>query len=53
MPYPSEEQIRQRAHELWEQAGKPDGKEDQFWLEAERQLNQERIEHELKTPDNL
>jgi hypothetical protein len=48
-----QEQIRQQAHELWKQAGKPDGKEDHFWLEAERLLNQKRIEHELKTPDNL
>jgi hypothetical protein len=47
------EEIRQRAHQLWEKAGKPEGKEDHFWLEAERQLNQERIQHELKTPDNL
>jgi hypothetical protein len=45
--------IRERAHKLWEQAGKPEGKEDQFWFDAERQLAEERIRHELKTPDNL
>jgi hypothetical protein len=45
--------IRERAHQLWEAAGKPEGKEDHFWLEAERQLKNERIRHELKTPDNL
>ena len=45
--------IRERAHKLWEQAGKPERKEDQFWFEAERQLAEERIRHELKTPDNL
>ena len=45
--------IRERAHKLWEQAGKPEGKESEFWLEAERQLAEERIRHELKTPDNL
>jgi hypothetical protein len=49
----SEEQIRARAHELWEQAGKPKGREDEFWLRAERELSEERIRHELKTPDNL
>jgi hypothetical protein len=37
----------------WELAGKPDGKESEFWLEAERQLAEERIRHELKTPDTL
>lgn len=47
------ETIRQRAHELWERAGKPEGKDDQFWLDAERQLEEERIRHELKTPDTL
>jgi hypothetical protein len=45
--------IRERALKLWSEAGKPDGKEDQFGLEAERQLAEERIRHELKTPDTL
>jgi hypothetical protein len=49
----SEDRIRARAHELWRQAGMPDGREDEFWLRAERALNEERIRHELKTPDNL
>ena len=48
-----EQKIRARAHALWEQAGKPEAQEDKFWLEAERQLNEEQIRHELKTPDNL
>jgi hypothetical protein len=48
-----EQKIRERAHQLWEQAGRPEGKEQQFWLEAERQLKEEQISHELKTPDNL
>jgi hypothetical protein len=45
--------IRRRAHELWELAGKPDGREDEFWLEAERELKEKQIRRELKTPDNL
>jgi hypothetical protein len=49
----TKDEIRIRAHELWEKAGKPAEREDQFWLEAERQLSEERIRHELKTPDNL
>ena len=48
-----EEIIRSRAHELWERAGKPDGQEEHFWHEAERQLKDERVRHELKTPDTL
>lgn len=40
MDKPTEEQIRSRAHELWEQAGRPDGREDAFWHQAERELKQ-------------
>lgn len=35
-----EEQIRSRAHELWEQSGSPEGRETEFWLQAERELGQ-------------
>jgi hypothetical protein len=38
MQKPTEEQIRIRAHELWEQAGKPEGWENEFWRQAEREL---------------
>ena len=32
------EQIRQRAHQLWEAAGRPEGREQEFWFEAEREI---------------
>ena len=38
MPDPTPEQIRQRAYELWEAAGCPEGREQEFWHEAEREL---------------
>jgi len=38
MAHPTEEQIRKRAFELWEQAGKPEGREDEFWHQAQREL---------------
>lgn len=38
MEKPTPEQIRQRAHELWELAGKPEAQQDQFCFEAEREL---------------
>jgi hypothetical protein len=38
MPNPTEEQIRIRAHQLWEVAGRPEGCEDEFWYDAEREL---------------
>lgn len=48
-----EEEIRKKARELWEAAGKPEGKDQEFWLEAERQLKEAMVQHELKTPDTL
>ena len=38
----SEEAILKRAYELWEQAGKPPGRDEEFWLTAERELNDKR-----------
>ena len=37
----SEEQIRNYAHQLWEKAGKPEGRADEFWHAAEVELNAE------------
>jgi Protein of unknown function (DUF2934) len=49
----SEDDIRKKAHELWEAAGRPDGRDQEFWQEAERQLKERLVEHELRTPDTL
>jgi DUF2934 family protein len=35
---PTEEQIRVRARELWENAGKPTDRDEDFWFEAENSL---------------
>jgi len=32
--------IRERAHQKWEAAGKPDGDNSRFWLDAEQELLQ-------------
>jgi len=32
------ESIAIRAHELWERAGVPEGRAEEFWLEAEQEL---------------
>jgi len=34
--------VRARAYELWEQAGRPANRDLEFWLEAERQAEEER-----------
>ena len=36
-----EERIRERAHRLWEEAGRPEGKDEKFWWEAELQIDVE------------
>jgi hypothetical protein len=45
--------IQERAHQLWEKAGRPEGRGEDFWLEAERQIKEERLRREVKTPDTL
>ena len=40
MAKPTEEQIRQRAREIWEENHRPDGRDQEFWLQAERELSQ-------------
>jgi len=34
-----EERIRHRAHELWERAGSPPGRDDEFWQQAEAEID--------------
>ncbi|MER2536389.1 MAG: DUF2934 domain-containing protein [Rhizobiaceae bacterium] len=34
-----EERIRQRAHQLWEADGRPEGRHDHHWSQAEREIN--------------
>lgn len=38
---PSEQEIRERAHQLWERAGQPEGREEEFWHAAEQELRNE------------
>ena len=40
----SKEKIRMRAHELWEQHGRPAGRDEEFWLQAESELSEDRSE---------
>ena len=35
---PSHEQISEKAKQLWENYGRPDGRDEEIWLEAERLL---------------
>jgi hypothetical protein len=37
---PSRDEISSKARELWENYGRPAGRDEEIWLEAERQLHQ-------------
>jgi hypothetical protein len=37
----TEQQIRSYAHQLWEEAGRPEGRDAEFWHTAEVELNTE------------
>ncbi len=36
-----DERIRKRAHEIWEREGRPDGADEQHWLQASREIDAE------------
>jgi hypothetical protein len=40
------DQIRERAHQIWEEQGRPEGHELEHWHEAERQLLHEGLNTE-------
>jgi Protein of unknown function (DUF2934) len=37
---PTEKRIRRRARELWDESGRPSGRDLEFWLEAEREFRE-------------
>lgn len=41
MPHVEEYKIRDRAYQLWEEAGQPEDREQEFWFQAERELAEE------------
>lgn len=42
-----ENQVRQRAYELWEQHGRSKSHEAEFWLQAERELQAKRSSSDI------
>ena len=53
MEQPTKEQILHRAYQLWEQAGQPAGRDDEFYHLAEQELRNADKSSTLRTPDNL
>lgn len=46
-----EERIRHRAYELWEQAGRPHGRTEEFWSQAKVEFEAEIVEETNKIID--
>ena len=56
MTHSTEDEIRRRAYELWKAAGRPDGRSDAFWNQAEIDLLKKDAEQDEVPPgltDNL
>jgi hypothetical protein len=39
MPQPTQAEIAARAYKIWEQEGRPHGRDFEHWLEAEREIS--------------
>ena len=50
---PSQDEIRQRAYELWEQAGCPTGSPDEFWHRACEELAQSETAYDVSLEDSF
>lgn len=51
MDQPTDEKLSERAHQLWEQAGRPEGRQDEFWYQAEQELREmERLREQAEAP---
>lgn len=53
MAEPNEDEIRTYAHQLWEKAGRPEGRDKEFWELAQRELRNQNKSSPVRTPDNL
>jgi Protein of unknown function (DUF2934) len=47
---PDLDRIRMRAYQIWEQEGRPHGRDEDHWREAERQLE---VEFRIGYPDGM
>ena len=50
---PSKQEIDARAYQLWEKAGRPEGRESEFWHLAEQELRNEDKASPIRTPETL
>jgi hypothetical protein len=43
-------EVVRRAYELWQQAGEPDGKDQEFYLQAEKELDEKEFGNIAREP---
>jgi len=53
MAKPTDKEIAARAYKLWEQAGQPKGRDEEFWHLSQQELLNEDKSSPLRTPDTL
>ena len=53
MTEPSHADIARRAYQLWQEAGEPQGRDKEFYHQAQQELRNEDKSSPLRTPDNL
>lgn len=49
----TEDEIGKRAYELWEENGRPEGRQDEFWHQAEQELRNKGRSGPLGIPEPL
>jgi hypothetical protein len=47
-----QERIRQRAQEIWEREGRPDGCHNEHWAQARREIEAESVGSTVMPPDD-
>ena len=52
MQNPTEKEITHRAYQLWEQAGRPEGRDKEFYHQAEQELRNEDKSSLRRTPES-
>jgi hypothetical protein len=53
MDISTDQRIRERAHQLWEAAGSPEGREQEFWYQAERELKGDSANNPVEKSDTF
>jgi plasmid maintenance system antidote protein VapI len=43
-----QQKIKDHAHKKWDEAGRPYGRDDEFWLAAESEIDQEEANRDMK-----